>query len=88
MHKLIFFWSLLIKRIKSEFALPAGVLSQSVSEVVDLIICRSRFFLEGLVLITDHCQFLKFRDQILILSLKLLPFHVRFLEALDFSSKR
>ena len=91
-----FFWPKEIKRIKFagiELVLyllyvPAGVLSQSVGEIVDLIICRSRFILQALILIHDHCQFLQFRDQILIFSLIFLPLHVRFLKILDFGFNR
>ena len=91
-----FFWPKEIKRIKFagiELVLyllyvPAGVLSQSVGEIVDLIICRSSFILEAFILIPDHCQLLKFCDQILILSFKLLSLHVRFLKTLDFGFNR
>ena len=89
-----FFWPKEIKRIKFAVALrevlcvPAGVLCQSVGEIVDLIICRSRFILEAFILIPDHCQLLKFLDQILILSFKLLSLHVRFLKTLDFGFNR
>ena len=64
--------------------IPAGILRQSLSQTIDLVICRSCFILETFILIRNYCQLFQFRNQILVFALKFLTLYVWFLKMINF----